>query len=65
MTVPVTKDTTNCNKLAEEIVSSATLNFVSLFGWTTFETEHYMYLYCIFLIRGKKVHDLLYVFSVC
>jgi hypothetical protein len=54
MRVPVTKGTLNCNKLAEEIVSSTTLNFISLFGRTTFQKEHYMYSYCIFNNRKKK-----------
>ena len=63
MRFPVAKDTPNCNKQAEGIVSSTTLNFVSLFGWTTFQTTLHVFIQH-FLITENKVHDLLYVFSL-
>jgi len=65
MRVPVSTDTPDCSKLAEGIVSSTILNFISLFGWTTFQTTLHVLVFILhFLITENKVHDLLYVFSV-
>lgn len=53
MRVPIAKDTLNCNKLAEEIVSSTTLNFISLFGWTTFQKKT-LYVFILHFFNNRK-----------